>query len=116
VAVHPSHVVSRVRAVGNAAPASVIPSTVELCGRCADGKAAILPDGRVAVCEIGRFLATGSVKGGSLAAVLSSAEWAGLAGRVPRGPRRIEVCDPDCSPNDDTCDPGKGGTCPPAGG
>ncbi|MFF7098181.1 radical SAM protein [Streptomyces rubradiris] len=107
--------VSPVRAVGNAAVPSVLPSTLQLCGRCADGKAAVLPDGQVAVCEIGRFLTGGSVKdaGGSLAAVLSSPRWRELAASVPRsaGP-----CPPDCSPNDDSCGPSSGDTCDPADG
>jgi organic radical activating enzyme len=67
--------VSLVRAVGNAAASSVIPSTSVLCGRCADGKAVVLPDGQVAVCEIGRFLIGGSIKASSLFAVLSSPRW-----------------------------------------
>ncbi|MEV5730314.1 MULTISPECIES: radical SAM protein [Streptomyces] len=105
--------VSPVRAIGNAAVSSTLPSTTELCGRCADEKAAILPDGRVAVCEIGRFLTGGSVKSGSLAAVLRSPRWEQLAASIPRsaGP-----CPPDCSPNDDSCGPSSGGTCDPAAG
>ncbi|MDN3260794.1 radical SAM protein [Streptomyces sp. CSDS2] len=105
--------VSPVRAVGNAAAPSVLPSTSVLCGRCADGKAAVLPDGQVAVCEIGRFLTGGSAKDGSLAAVLSSPRWRELAASVPRsaGP-----CPPDCSPNDDSCGPSSGNTCDPADG
>ncbi|MFF5538500.1 radical SAM/SPASM domain-containing protein [Streptomyces cinerochromogenes] len=105
--------VSPVRAVGNAAAPSVVPSTSQLCGRCADGKAVVLPDGRVAVCEIDRFLTGGSVKDGSLAAVLSSPRWRQLAAGIPRsaGP-----CPPDCSPNDDSCGPSSGDTCDPADG
>lgn len=105
--------IGRRRAVGNAAPTSAIPSTSELCGRCADGKAAILPDGRVAVCEIGRFLSVGDVKHGSLAAVLGSPQWAQLAASVP-SPSSSAPCGPDCSPNDDTCEPSGNDTCDPA--
>ncbi|MFD7712979.1 radical SAM/SPASM domain-containing protein [Streptomyces sp. NPDC059786] len=107
--------ISRVRAVGNAAASSAVPSTAELCGRCADGKAAILPDGRVAVCEIGRFLSTGNVRTAPLAAVLASPQWARLTASIPRA-RSTGVCEPDCSPNDDTCQPGANGTCDPADG
>lgn len=109
--------VSRVRAVGNAAAgAAVLPSTSELCGRCADGKAAILPDGRVAVCEIGRFLTAGSVKAGSLTAVLTSPEWRRIAASVPGRPSGAAPCAPDCGPNDDGCQPSSGDTCDPADG
>ncbi|MFH8492218.1 radical SAM protein [Streptomyces longisporoflavus] len=104
--------IGRLRAVGNAA-VSALPSASELCGRCADGKAAILPDGRVAVCEIGRFLCAGDVKHASLASVLGSPQWARLAASVP-GPGSSVPCGPDCSPNDDTCEPSGGDTCDPA--
>jgi MoaA/NifB/PqqE/SkfB family radical SAM enzyme len=108
--------VSRVRAVGNAAAAAVLPTTSELCGRCADGKAAILPDGRVAVCEIGRFLSAGSVKHESLTAVLASPEWRRIAVSIPRRPTGAAPCGPDCGPNDDGCQPSTGDTCNPADG
>ncbi|MEU3601557.1 radical SAM protein [Streptomyces sp. NPDC006798] len=57
--------VDRVRAVGNAALAGVAPSMSALCGRCGDGKAAVLPDGAVVPCELGRFLKAGSVADGT---------------------------------------------------
>ncbi|MET8411779.1 radical SAM protein [Streptomyces sp. NPDC005195] len=104
--------ISRVRAVGNAAT-SRIPSTGELCGRCADGKAAILPDGRVAVCEIGRFLSVGDVRAGSLGKILASPQWDQLAASIP-SPRGVAPCPPDCSPNDDSCQPSGNDTCNPA--
>ncbi|MGW6145697.1 radical SAM protein, partial [Streptomyces sp. NPDC055140] len=46
----------RVRAVGNAAKGASLPSTSSLCGRCAHGMAAILSDGTVTPCVLGRFL------------------------------------------------------------
>ncbi|MFD3557424.1 radical SAM protein [Streptomyces goshikiensis] len=105
--------VDRVRAVGNAAP--LLPSTSALCGRCGVGKAAVLPDGEVAVCEIGRFLTAGSVREASLASVLAGEGWARATACVPHrssaGP-----CSPDCSPNDDTCQPSSSGTCNPSDG
>ncbi|MFF3359089.1 radical SAM protein [Streptomyces sp. NPDC002917] len=109
--VHEVHV-GRVRAVGNAAGAA-IPSASSLCGRCGDKKAAVLPDGGVSVCEIGRFLTAGSVKSASLASVLASDRWAQATASIPR-PAGAAPCDPDCSPNDDTCQPSSGGTCSPA--
>ncbi|MER7049269.1 radical SAM protein [Streptomyces jumonjinensis] len=111
--VHEVHI-DRVRPVGNAANAAV-PSVSALCGRCGDGKAAILPNGAVAVCEIGRFLTAGSVVGGaSLASVFGSDRWAEVTASVPRR-TDADPCPPDCAPNDDTqCGPEKGGVCGPA--
>ncbi|EFG05034.1 radical SAM protein [Streptomyces clavuligerus] len=104
--------VDRVRRVGNAA-GSVLPSTSALCGRCGDGKAAILPDGTVAPCEIGRFLPGGSVADGtSLASVLASDRWARLRARIPH--RAAAPCDPECAPLDDSqCGPVNSGPCGP---
>ncbi|MEU5159108.1 radical SAM protein [Streptomyces sp. NPDC020875] len=103
----------RVRAVGNAARGNVTPFSA-LCGRCGIGKAAILPDGSVAVCEIGRSLTGGSVAAGaSLADVLASARWAEVTARIPRRPG-ADPCAPDCAPTNDTCGPAKGDTCGPA--
>jgi hypothetical protein len=55
--------VDRVREVGNAAKTVALPSTPQLCGQCADRKVAILPDGTVAPCVLGRFLPAGHVRG-----------------------------------------------------
>ncbi|MEV0442919.1 radical SAM protein [Streptomyces spectabilis] len=100
--------VDPVRAVGNAAGVA-IPSTAALCGRCGNGKAAVLPDGQVSVCEIGRFLTAGSVKSASLASVLAGGRWAQVRAIVPRRASADAVCPPDCSPNDDTaCGPETG--------
>ncbi|MFE4496079.1 radical SAM/SPASM domain-containing protein [Streptomyces niveus] len=104
--------VDKVRAVGNAARGA-LPSTSSLCGRCGDGKAAILPTGDVTVCELGRFLTAGSVRDASLSAVLASERWADVVASVPRRPGAAP-CGPDCSPNDDNCQPSSGGTCGPA--
>ncbi|MFE6362996.1 radical SAM protein [Streptomyces sp. NPDC057806] len=100
--------VDRVRGVGNAAKA--LPSTSELCGKCADGRAAIMPDGTVTPCVLGRFLPTGSVKGGSLKAVLDSERWERVRQLIP--PRRGDGCTPD----EDSCmpSPGATGACTPA--
>ncbi|MFE5847932.1 radical SAM protein [Streptomyces niveus] len=102
--------VDKVRAVGNAARGA-LPSTSSLCGRCGDGKAAILPTGDVTVCELGRYLKGGSVLDASLSTVLASQRWADVVASVPR---RAGACGPDCSPNDDNCQPSSGGTCGPA--
>ncbi|WP_328871241.1 radical SAM protein [Streptomyces sp. NBC_00287] len=93
--------IDRVRAVGNAAK-GMIPSTSALCGRCADGKAAVLPDGQVAPCVLGRFLPAGDVKTGSLAEVFAGQEWARVAASIPRGHRG------GCTPDEDSCMPSPG--------
>ncbi|MER6913999.1 radical SAM protein [Streptomyces sp. NPDC000594] len=105
--VHDVHV-DRVRAVGHAA-AGRLPTTSALCGRCGHGKAAILPDGTIAPCELARFLPGGSVKNATLASVLASDRWARVTTSIPYRAEG-EPCGPDCSPNKDTCGPGKGGT------
>ncbi|MFE6496295.1 radical SAM protein [Streptomyces sp. NPDC057748] len=106
--------VGSVRAVGNAA-GTALPSTADLCGRCGDQRATVLPGGDVAVCEIGRFLTAGSVLDAGLAPVLSGPRWAEASASIPRrtGPT---ACHPDCQPsNSDSCDPGKNDPCDPMG-
>ncbi|MFD4243610.1 radical SAM protein [Streptomyces sp. NPDC058525] len=110
--VHEVHV-SDVRAVGNAA-GTAIPSTASLCGRCGGQKAAVLPNGNVSVCEMGRFLTAGSVKNTSLASVLASDRWAEVTASIPRR-AGAALCPPDCAPNDDSaCGPDNSGPCGPA--
>ncbi|MFI1701498.1 radical SAM protein [Streptomyces bobili] len=105
--------VSEVRAVGNAA-GSTLPSTSSLCGRCGDQKAAVLADGQLSVCEMGRFLTAGSVKDASLASLLTSERWAEVTASIPRR-GGAALCPPDCSPNDDSsCGPDNSGPCSPA--
>jgi MoaA/NifB/PqqE/SkfB family radical SAM enzyme len=99
----------QVRAIGNAA-GKTIPSTSELCGRCAHGVAAVLSDGTVTPCVMGRFLPAGQVKDRTLRDVFTSQGWHEVAASIPAG--RFDPCGPDCGPNDDT--KGGGGTCGPA--
>ncbi|MFJ5143033.1 radical SAM protein [Streptomyces sp. NPDC088707] len=103
--------VDKLRAVGRAA-GDLLPSTSSLCGRCANGKAAVLPDGRVAPCEVGRFLATGNVQETSLASVLASPGWEQARASVPTR-NSADPCGPDCAPSDDSS--GGGGSCGPMG-
>lgn len=100
----------RVRGVGNAIKDGGLPSTSALCGRCANGIAAILSDGSVAPCVLGRFLPAGQVQGTALERVFASARWRQAAASIPAG--RHDPCTPDCGPNDDS--QGGGGTCGPA--
>ncbi|MFE6185487.1 radical SAM protein [Streptomyces sp. NPDC056465] len=91
--------IDNVRAVGNAATDKrLLPSTSELCGRCADGKAAVLPDGTVAPCVMARFLPGGDVKGGTLASVMGSDQWAKVAASIPSYKE-------GCLPDEDSCQP-----------
>ncbi|MGW7311313.1 radical SAM protein [Streptomyces sp. NPDC054835] len=103
--------VDQVRAVGRAA-GGLLPSPASLCGRCGIGKAAVLPDGRVAPCEMGRFLATGNARETPLSAVLASPEWTRARAGVPAR-TSTDPCGPDCSPSDDSS--GGGGSCGPMG-
>lgn len=102
--------IDRVRGVGNAAKDAGLPSTSELCGRCATGIAAILSDGTVTPCVLGRFLPAGQIKDMSLERVFSSPQWQQAAASIPAS--RHDPCGPDCGPNDDS--QGGGGTCGPA--
>lgn len=103
--------VDPVRPVGRAAGGR-LPSTSALCGRCGDGKAAVLPNGQVSVCEIGRFLAVGNVQEAPLASILASPEWAQARASVPAR-TSADPCGPDCGPSDDSSS--GGGSCQPMG-
>ncbi|MCX4826773.1 radical SAM protein [Streptomyces sp. NBC_01142] len=100
----------RVRGVGNAVQGGGLPSTSALCGRCANGIAAILSDGTVTPCVLGRFLPAGQVQGTALERVFASPRWQQVAASIPVS--RHDPCGPDCGPNDDS--QGGGGTCGPA--
>ncbi len=110
----------RVRAVGNAATA--LPSTDQLCGSCAHRVAAVMPDGQVTPCVLGRFLPAGSVKDETLAEVFSGERWAQVKELVP--PRRGRACTPDedsCAPSPGMkacapdCEPANSDSCQPKG-
>lgn len=107
--------VDRVRGIGRAAD-HCAPQLTELCGRCADGRAAVLPNGDVAGCVLsGEMLTAGNVRLSPLATIVASPEWAALTAAIPR-PRnggvgcepdwQPEVCTPDlCTPDADGCAP-----------
>ncbi|GGP80077.1 radical SAM protein [Streptomyces melanogenes] len=122
--------IDRVRRVGNAA-GGTLPSASALCGNCAHRTAAVMPDGSVTPCVLGRFLPAGRVQDEGLAAIFAGERWARVKELIPtrhgRGctpdedscmpsPGVTGVCPPDCSPNNDTkCDPATGGgPCGPA--
>ncbi|WP_433456346.1 radical SAM protein (plasmid) [Streptomyces sp. CA-142005] len=98
--------VDRVRSVGRGE--QHLPSTKDLCGRCAKGRAAVMTDGTVTPCVLGRFLPTGNAKTEGLAAVFGGQKWKDTAASIP--PRSAAACPPDdssdCNPaNTEACNP-----------
>jgi MoaA/NifB/PqqE/SkfB family radical SAM enzyme len=103
--------IDRMRLLGR--PARGACDASELCGRCGDGKLAILPDGSVAPCPLGRWLSAGDVRDESLASL------AGQVHQVARqviGPARPDACkppcEPQCHPGQNQCSPDKDGCVP----
>lgn len=106
--------VDKVRPVGRANPrAGADAPAAELCGRCGDGRLAILPDGTVAPCVLGRALRAGNLleKGTTLASVLRSAAWDEHMRRIPRAEK--DPCTPAQNDGSD-CTPASTPACAPA--
>lgn len=104
------HVVNtdRVRSVGRGE--THVPGTGDLCGRCADGRAAIMTDGTITPCVLGRFLHAGNAKTDGLAAVFGGQRWADIAASIPR-----RAASTGCTPDDSSdCDPSNTEACDPA--
>ncbi|MFW6695488.1 SPASM domain-containing protein [Streptomyces sp. MAR4 CNX-425] len=98
----------RTRRLGRALrPGADATDAAELCGRCGDGQAAVLPSGEVTPCVIARWLTGGNVRNRALGAILGGETWA-EALRVIPARADIGPCDPDCKPASD------GGDCSPA--
>lgn len=99
--------VRREQAVGRAA--SDDPHDLsELCGKCGDDRAAILPDGSLVPCVVGRWLDTGNVRTTPLAEILGGPDWERTLTLVPR--YKTDACPPA-----DSCPPASDGDdCPPA--
>jgi MoaA/NifB/PqqE/SkfB family radical SAM enzyme len=98
----------KVRSVGRAEVH--VPSRSDLCGRCADGRAAVMTDGTVTPCVLGRFLPTGNAKTDGLAAVFGGQKWQDTAASIPRR-TDTAACPPDDSGD---CDPANTPACDPA--
>ncbi|MYT68216.1 MULTISPECIES: radical SAM protein [unclassified Streptomyces] len=83
------------------------PSQADLCGRCADARAAVMGDGTVVPCVLGRFLPTGNARDDGLAAVFDGQAWKDVAASIPRAAVGCPPADSnDCSPaNTPACDP-----------
>ncbi|WP_329400806.1 radical SAM protein [Streptomyces melanogenes] len=107
--------IDRVRAVGRAALPGQTPTVDALCGRCARGRAAVLPNGDVAGCVLSRFMPGGNVLSRSLGDILKSAEWAATVDQLPSR-AAANPCDPDCNPAKDggDCSPAEQEACDPA--
>lgn len=65
----------------------------ELCGNCGRGRAAILPDGIVTPCVLGRWLKAGNIRVNTLAEILAGATWERLVGQIPRP--QMPTCEAD---------------------
>ena len=106
--------VDKVRPVGRANPREGADTPAsELCGRCGDGRLAILPDGTVAPCVLGRALRAGNLleKGTTLASVLGGPAWDEHMRRIPRSGN--DPCTPAQSDGSD-CTPASTPACSPA--
>ncbi|MEU5383717.1 radical SAM protein [Kitasatospora cineracea] len=100
------------RGVGRAAKAA--PTVDQLCGNCGRGRLAVMPDGSISPCVLGRWMQPGHVKQpGGLRAVLESPEWAAAVASVPERKPSLGACPPDDS-ND--CSPASTEACNPAYG
>ena len=107
--------VDRMRLLGR--PARRACDASELCGRCGDGIAAILPDGSVTPCPLSRWLSAGNI------AATPLAELAGGVRKIAAAdirPALSQACTPPCEPQcTPGCDPsvnapGGGDGCNPA--
>jgi MoaA/NifB/PqqE/SkfB family radical SAM enzyme len=91
----------RARLIGRAANGAE-PVISELCGRCGKGRAAILPDGQLTPCVLGRFLVAGNVRETPLGDLFASERWREILVSVPEQNACVS-CTPgdsnDCQPS-----------------
>lgn len=85
----------------------------ELCGHCGIGRAAILPDGQLTPCVIGRWMHTGNVRETPIGEILAGQAWRDALASVPR---MADPCAPACPPasDGDDCPPASQPTCAPS--
>lgn len=110
--------VDHLRQVGRGVRDEVTPETTsQLCGNCADGVLAVLPDGSVKPCVFSRQteFQIGNVRDQRLAEILGGGRFAGVRGLLReafanRGATACKPCRPDCTPN---CKPSAGTPCGP---
>jgi len=103
--------------LGRAARDDAPHDLAELCGRCGEGRAAIMTDGSLVPCVIGRWLDTGNVRDAPLADILAGAAWQRTLALVPRldaapGSPEVAECSPASDGND--CPPASNPTCSPS--
>lgn len=103
--------------LGRAAREGAPHDLAELCGRCGDDRAAIMPDGSLVPCVIGRWLDAGNVRDTPLAALLAGPAWQARLAVVPRratvpGPLPLGACPPASDGED--CPPASNPTCAPS--
>lgn len=106
----------RLREIGRGAGTQDTHQITELCGHCANGRAAVLPSGEVAGCVMsGGMMTAGNVRTASLAEIVTSPAWAALNAAIPRPARRPAVHRPggDAHAGGGECMPDHGGECVP---
>jgi sulfatase maturation enzyme AslB (radical SAM superfamily) len=91
------------RPVGRAAPDDYQTRPTDLCGNCGRGRAAVLGNGDVSLCVLGRSLVAGNLRTTPLAQILTGPRWAELVATVPAK----DSC-ASCTPGDSNdCDPSR---------
>jgi MoaA/NifB/PqqE/SkfB family radical SAM enzyme len=106
--------VDRMRLLGR--PARTACDASELCGKCGDGVAAILPDGTVTPCPLARWLSAGRIPARPLAELAVRARQLAERHIVPALPGACRPpCEPQCNPGCDPSvnSPGGGDGCSP---
>ncbi|MDJ0347353.1 radical SAM protein [Streptomyces sp. H10-C2] len=101
----------RLREIGRGADTDDTHQLTELCGQCARGRAAVLPNGEVAGCVMsGSMLTAGNARTTPLAQIVTSPQWAALTAAIPQPLAGAhDACTPDsCTPNEDSCQPSPG--------
>ncbi|MFF2374863.1 radical SAM protein [Streptomyces xiamenensis] len=95
--------VDRLRQVGRGIR-STTPSVAQLCGNCAQGVAAISPEGWVWPCVFARWLPVGNVRTESVSAILSGSAMSTTADELAarfaaQRPCVPQMCNPQCGPS-----------------
>ncbi|MEQ4721617.1 radical SAM/SPASM domain-containing protein [Nonomuraea sp. B19D2] len=106
--------IDRMRLLGR--PARRACDASELCGQCGDGVAAILPDGSVTPCPLGRWLSAGNIIQTPLAELARRVHRIADRHIIPALPHACRPpCQPQCTPgcDPDVNQPGGGDGCTP---
>ncbi|GDY33954.1 radical SAM/SPASM domain-containing protein [Gandjariella thermophila] len=81
------------------------PGADQLCGRCADGVAAVSPDGAVWPCVFSRWMSIGDVRQQLLREIMSRMSDVRASLAAEGMPTGVRACGPDCAPNGANCYP-----------